>query len=49
MGVVGVVLFDGGERRGTFGEVFAVVEVAGIGGDAVVVAEVFGFDHLQLF
>jgi hypothetical protein len=38
MGVVGVVLFDGGERRCAFGEVFAVVEIAGIGGDAVVVA-----------
>ena len=27
MGVVGVVLFDGGERRCAFGEVFAVVEI----------------------
>ena len=36
MGVVGVVLFDGGECRCAFGEVFAVVEIAGVGGDAVV-------------
>ena len=34
MGVVGVVLGDGGEGGGAFGEVFAVVEIAGVGGDA---------------
>jgi hypothetical protein len=33
-GVVGVVFAGGGDAGGAFGEVFAVVEVAGVGRDA---------------
>jgi hypothetical protein len=35
VGVVGVVFAGGGDAGGAFGEVFSVVEVAGVGGKLV--------------